>query len=171
MRGRTKYTPGVPLGPLVMDYRLRMGAERSVWQTRRAVPDPKSANLAAVKTLVIDDDEFVRGTVVRQLKALGIARPLEAQDWSEARVALSRHPGCNLVVSDLDMPGAAGSAFLEELATVRPGMALIIVSATEPLVLQAAEKQARRLALRVLGSIAKPTSVDALRALMATWQP
>jgi DNA-binding NtrC family response regulator len=119
-----------------------------------------------VHPLVVDDDAFVRGVVVRQLATIGVANALAAGDWSAARVLLDRSPTCNLVISDLDMPGASGSSFLDELARMRPGIALIIISATERIVLQAAEKHARKLPLRVLGSMAKPTSVDALRALL-----
>lgn len=116
--------------------------------------------------LVVDDDPFVRGVVVRQLTTLGVIDSLAANDWSAARVLLDRFPACNVVISDLDMPGATGSTFLDELAAMRPGIALIIISATDRLVLQAAEKHARRLPLRVLGSITKPTSVAALQALL-----
>src|SRR5687768_7658720 len=125
---------------------------------------PETAPLPplTVHPLVVDDDEFVRGVVVRQLASLGIAGALAANGWGAARVLLDRAPACNLVISDLDMPGAAGSTFLDELAALRPGIALILISATDRLVLQAAEKHARKLALRVLGSLAKPTSVDAL---------
>jgi DNA-binding NtrC family response regulator len=128
---------------------------------------PSAEPAAGTNALVVDDDEFMRATMVRQLKAAGVARIEAAHDWRAARVLLDRHPSCNLVLSDLDMPGAEGSAFLEELATLRPGIALIIASALEPLVLKAVEKQARRLKLRVLGVVRKPTSVELLRELIA----
>jgi len=118
-------------------------------------PPPHAAPAIPVHALVVDDDEFVRGTLVRQLKT-----------WGAARVLLAQDPACNVVISDLDMPGAGGSDFLDELAALRPGIALIIVSASEPVVLRTAERHARRLPLAVLGSIAKPPSVDALRALL-----
>lgn len=133
------------------------------------MPDAPILQSLAVHALVVDDDAFVRGVVVRQLAALGVAEALSAGDWSAARAVLERTPTCNVVISDLDMPGAAGSAFLDELAALRPGIALIIISATDRLVLQAAEKHARKLPLRVLGSVAKPTSVDALRALLVNF--
>ena len=120
----------------------------------------------SVHALVVDDDEFVRGAVVRQLKTAGVAEVQAARDWSSARVLLDAWHGCNVVISDLDMPGAAGSGFLDELAVMRPGIALIIASALEPLVRQAIERHVRKLPLRLLGCVAKPTSVDGLRALL-----
>lgn len=120
----------------------------------------------AVQALVVDDDEFVRGAVVRQLRVVGAADVQAARDWSAARALLDRYPACNVVVSDLDMPGAAGSAFLDELARVRPGIGLIIASALEPLVLSAIERHVRKLPLRLLGCVAKPTSVEQLRELL-----
>jgi DNA-binding NtrC family response regulator len=119
----------------------------------------------AVRALVVDDDEFVRNLVLRQLARAG-AEAVGAADWRAARVLLERHPECNLVVSDLDMPGAEGSAFLDELAALRPGIALIIASALQPLVLRQAEKRARALPLNVLGCLPKPTSADTLRGLI-----
>lgn len=119
-----------------------------------------------VHALVIDDDEFVRGTLVRQLRAVGAAEVLAAPDWGTARVRLDAYPGCNVVISDLDMPGAAGTAFLEELAAIRPGVALIIASALEPLVLQAIERHVRALPLTLLGCEPKPLALDRLRALL-----
>ena len=119
-----------------------------------------------VHALVVDDDEFVRGAVVRQLKAVGVTEVMAASDWGAARVMLDAWPACNVVVSDLDMPGAAGSSFLDELAVLRPGIALIIASALDPLVLQAIERHARKLPLRLLACVAKPTSVDVLRQLL-----
>lgn len=129
-------------------------------------PPPDAAPAVPVHALVVDDDEFVRGMLVRQLKTVGAASVMAAPDWGAARVLLDRNPDCNVVVSDLDMPGAVGSNFLDELAGLRPGIALIIVSASEPVVLRTAERHARRLPLAVLGSIAKPPSVDTLRALL-----
>jgi len=120
----------------------------------------------SVHALVVDDDEFVRGAVVRQLKAMGVAEVQAAKDWSAARVALDAWRACNVVVSDLDMPGAVGSSFLDELAVLRPGIALVIASALEPLVIQAIERHVRKLPLRLLGCVAKPTSVGVLRSLL-----
>lgn len=120
----------------------------------------------AVHALVVDDDEFVRGAMVRQLRIAGAARIEAAGDWSSARVLLDDYRDCNLVVSDLDMPGAAGSAFLDELAVLRPGIGLIVASALEPLVLQAIDRHARKLPLRLLGCVPKPIGLDALRSML-----
>lgn len=114
----------------------------------------------------MDDDDFVRRVVVGQLKTLGATEVLAAANWPAARALLDQHRDCDLVISDLDMPGAGGSTFLDDLALARPGIALIIASALDRVVLEAAEKQARKLPLRVLGIIKKPTSVDALRAML-----
>lgn len=115
---------------------------------------------------MIDDDEFVRGAVVRQLRVAGASDVVAAKDWSAARALLAGRPDCNVVISDLDMPGAGGSDFLDELATVRPGIHLIIASALTPLVLQAVERHVRTLPLQLLGCVPKPTSADLFRNLL-----
>lgn len=127
------------------------------------VPEP-----APVEALVVDDDDFVRSVLSGQLRTVGAASVLTAANWPAARNLLDRHPACNLVVSDLDMPGAAGSSFLDDLAVARPGIALIIVSALDRVVLAATEKQLKKLRLRVLGVIAKPASLDVLRKLLGS---
>ena len=127
------------------------------------MPSPPLYRMA----LVVDDDDFVRNIVGNQLKTIGVASVLTAANWPAARAQLEANPSCDVVISDLDMPGASGSTFLEELAISRPGIALVIVSALTPLVLGVVEKQVRKLALRVLGVVPKPTSLDGLRALLA----
>jgi len=122
----------------------------------------------SIEALVVDDDDFVRSVLSGQLKAAGAASVLTAANWPAARDLLDRSPACNLVVSDLDMPGAAGTSFLEELAVTRPGIAVIIISALDRVVLAATEKQLRKLQLRLLGVIAKPASLDVLRTLLGS---
>jgi len=119
-----------------------------------------------IRAVVIDDDDFVRDVVVRQLTVLGAGNVQSARDWSQAMSLLRADPACNLVVTDLDMPGVVGGTFLRELSEIHPGIGLILASGLAPAVLRAAEKQARKLPLRVLGSIAKPTSVKTLRAML-----
>lgn len=122
---------------------------------------------APIEAIVIEDDNFVRGVMGHQLWALGATNVLSASDWAAARALLEQYPSCNVAISDLDFPGAEGSRFLDELSELRPGIALVLVSSLDPVVMKAAEKRARKLPLRLLGSIAKPVSVDALRSLLA----
>ena len=120
----------------------------------------------SVHALVVDDDEFVRGAVARQLKVAGAANVQAARDWRAARVLLDSYRDCNVVISDLDMPGAEGSAFLDELAALRPGINLIIASALAPLVMQTIERHVRTLPVNLLGCVPKPTSADLFRDLL-----
>lgn len=121
---------------------------------------------ASISVVVVDDDDFVRGVVVRQLTSLKLGPVRAAPDWPEARAMLRGPQPCKLVVTDLDMPGARGSAFLQEMAEIAPGISLILMSSLDAPVLRSAEKQARKLGLQVLGSIPKPTTAEAFRQLL-----
>lgn len=130
-------------------------------------PSCGDAEEGGKRIIVIDDDDFTRSVIVRQLNALDLENVHSVHDWQHAATLLRNNPACDLVVTDLDMPGVKGSNFLKELAETSPNVSVILVSALAPVVLRSAEKQARRLSLRVLGSISKPTSVEAFRTLLA----
>lgn len=130
-------------------------------------PKTSGSEIGSLRVIVIDDDDFTRSVVVRQLNALGLENVLSAHDWPAARGLLLGGAACDVVVTDLDMPGSKGNEFLQELSDTSPGIGVILMSALNPAVLRSAEKQAHKLPLRVLGSSVKPTSLDTLRALLA----
>ena len=123
----------------------------------------------SVLALVIDDDAFVRNVLAQQLWTLGVKAD-QAANWREARAMLAEGTDYDLVVTDVDMPGAQGATFLDELAALRPGVALMVVSALSPLVLQALERHIRRLPLRRVAVIAKPVTDNALREALRQYE-
>ena len=116
--------------------------------------------------LVVDDDEFVRTIIARQLQRLG-ATVTTAADGEIARRAL-REPGAfDVVICDLKMPGVDGVELLRDFAELQPSAALILMSSAEPKLLRAAEQIAQTRQLRILGTLQKPVSVAALETLLA----
>jgi len=120
----------------------------------------------AAAALVVDDDEFVRQVVVRQLKGLGYGRVLVAADGEAALRACRDQGPFRLMVTDLKMPGIDGVQLLREVAGLQPDMALILISSVDRKVLATVEDLTRARGLRLLGSLQKPVRADELRNLL-----
>jgi EAL domain-containing protein (putative c-di-GMP-specific phosphodiesterase class I)/ActR/RegA family two-component response regulator len=120
---------------------------------------------ASKSVLVIDDDEFVRGVVVRQLLGLG-SKVTTACDGTTAREALRRLGPFDIVVSDLKLPGVDGVELLRDFAELQPRAALVLMSSVDAKTLGAVEQLAQARELRVLGSLPKPISVGTLKSLL-----
>jgi len=115
--------------------------------------------------LVIDDDEFVRGVVVRQLLGLG-SKVSTACDGQTARDALRSQGPFDIVVSDLKLPGVDGVELLRDFAALQPTAALVLMSSVDAKTLSAVEQLARARELRVLGSLPKPVSAGTLKSML-----
>jgi two-component system chemotaxis response regulator CheY len=77
-----------------------------------AVGDETSAAFAA---LVVEDDAFVRRSLVRMLRAMGFVEVKEAGDGEEAFKTLKSMPQCGVVLCDIGMKTVGGLQFLERL--------------------------------------------------------
>jgi two-component system, chemotaxis family, chemotaxis protein CheY len=125
-------------------------------------------NGAPACVLVVDDDAFQRAMLADMLGELGVATVLQAGDGAAAMAVLDgAQPRPAVVVADLCMPGQDGFQLLEALAARRYGGGLILLSGQQEPVLQAAGALARFHQLQVLGALAKPLRLDALRAALA----
>lgn len=78
------------------------------------------------KILVIDDDAHVRGTLRRVLQ-LDRHEVLDASNGKEALAILDRE-GCDLVVTDINMPEMDGIEVIVALAERTPGLPVIAIS-------------------------------------------
>ncbi|HKG92009.1 MAG TPA: response regulator, partial [Gemmatimonadaceae bacterium] len=90
-----------------------------------AAPVP-ARNAATV--LVVEDEDAVRGLVVRVLSRHGY-RVLEARDAREALAASAAYPDrIHLVLTDVIMPGSNGAQLARELTVRRPGIQVLLMS-------------------------------------------
>ncbi|MDP3857000.1 MAG: EAL domain-containing response regulator [Stagnimonas sp.] len=123
--------------------------------------------MSAIRSaLVVDDDEFVRDSLARQIRNLG-ARVWMAADGDAARQAL-REPGqFDLVVCDLKMPGVDGVELLRDLGELQPEAYLILISSVDAKTLQSVAELALSRKLRLLGALQKPVTAAAFRQLLA----
>jgi EAL domain-containing protein (putative c-di-GMP-specific phosphodiesterase class I) len=123
-----------------------------------------------LRVLLVDDDEFVRGVLTRQLQQFGIAA-VSAGDGNEGLRLLRERGPFGTIICDLQMPGMDGVQFLRHLATFEPGSRVVLMSAEDPKVLKLTEELVRAHGLRLLGALQKPVSLERLRTLLADAGP
>jgi EAL domain-containing protein (putative c-di-GMP-specific phosphodiesterase class I)/ActR/RegA family two-component response regulator len=119
--------------------------------------------------LVIDDDEFVRGVLSRQLAGLGV-RVQTAHGADSARQALQQQGAFDIVLCDLKMPGVDGVELLRDFALARSGAALVLMSSCDAKTLAAVEQLAQARQLRLLGVVPKPIGTATLKGLLERFE-
>lgn len=112
----------------------------------------------APRCLVVDDDAQVRRSIARVVRMLGLL-PVEAASGDEALEILAREGEFPVIISDVNMPGLNGIAFLEEVVRRFPETGVLMLSGVSDVkvAVQCLEKGA-------LDYIAKPAMVDEVRA-------
>lgn len=120
---------------------------------------PGTVDLAALKVLVIDDQEFVRTIVKKMLAQIGVGTVLEGQDGNSGlEVAVREQP--HLVICDIQMRPMDGFGFVK-LLRATPN-----ISATPVIMLTAhtdAATVSRAKELDVGAFLAKPVLPPALK--------
>ena len=110
------------------------------------------------KVLVIDDSATVRQLVALALSQAGFT-VVEAVDGVDALDKLDNNPDTRLVVCDVNMPRMNGLEFLEQLATRRTGLPVVMLTTEgQPELIQRAK------ALGAVGWLVKPFKPEFLLA-------
>lgn len=129
-------------------------------------------SIANLCFLIAEDHEFQRRTVVRMLACLGAKIVHEAAD---GRAALSiiqdTERPVDIVISDLDMPGMDGMAFLRHLGELQLPTSVILTSALERKLLASIETMTKEYGITLLGVVEKPLTPDKLKMLIERHQP
>jgi len=88
--------------------------------------------MPGLRLLIADDHPLMRAAVLHALREeLAGGSAIEAASFDELEAALAAHPQLDLVLLDLQMPGAQGYSALLYLRGERPELPVIIVSASE----------------------------------------
>lgn len=123
--------------------------------------------------LIADDHPLFREALGRAVRrAVGEADVHEASDVATLMRALERYPRADLLLLDLDMPGAHGFSALVAIRSAYPSVPTVMVSATDD-----AATIERALALGAAGFIPKSVDADTLAHAVArvldgdTWAP
>jgi hypothetical protein len=125
---------------------LGEGTEFTLALARAAGDAPREAASApgrvakadAPRVLVVDDDEFLRGVVTRQVSQLGY-RVLDAIHAEGALARVAAGESFDLLLTDVDMPGLSGIELAGMLRASRPDLPVIFMTGYEAPEVGAAE--------------------------------
>lgn len=122
--------------------------------------------------LVVEDSRVQRNEAVSLLRQIGFARVYEAENGVEAMKMIEAVGIIDLILTDLDMPSMDGVELLENM--IYRGFKspyVIIASARDQSIMGAVENLAEAAEIKLLGSLPKPLSIDALLGLLGNAQP
>ena len=125
-------------------------------------PPSSPAPFAPQRVLLLDDDRFMLDVLRDMLDGLGPFVVHAEIDARRALDALPRHAP-DLLICDLAMPDMDGIEFLQAAAGQGFSGRVILVSALEDGVRNAATELARALGLQVAGAFRKPVGIEQLR--------
>ncbi|MBB6135532.1 CheY-like chemotaxis protein [Massilia aurea] len=121
---------------------------------------------ASLHVLVLDDDPLLLDVMREMLAVCGVSNiALETQACSALQRLDQSMP--DVVICDLMMPEMDGIEFLQAAAAQGYQGKVILMSALEDGVREAAGELARALGLQVVGSFRKPLEQNQLRAALA----
>ena len=113
-----------------------------------------------MKLLVVDDHSVVREGLSALLQTFGPdTKVVGAEDGPQALAAVDANSDLDVVILDLALPGMAGMKVLEELGLRRPGLPVMVLSASED-----PDYVRQTMALGALGYVPKSASPDTLIA-------
>ena len=81
-----------------------------------------------IRVLVADDHAVVREGLKRILNAAGDMTIAAEAATTQELLQLARQATCDVALVDLSMPGSAGLEVLHELRSLRPGLAIVVLS-------------------------------------------
>jgi signal transduction histidine kinase len=93
-----------------------------------APPAPRAPTGGSETILVVEDEEAVRGVVVRQLARLGYTALVAPNAEAARRLAVTHAGPIDLLLTDVVMPGIGGPTLARELQEARPGLPVLFVS-------------------------------------------
>lgn len=131
-------------------------------------PSSSAARSAPRRVLLLDDDRFMLEVLRDMLETLdkdNDGGPFDVHAELDARRALAMLPrhAPELLICDLAMPEMDGIEFLQAAAGQGFGGRVILVSALEDGVRDAATELARAMGLQVAGAFRKPLAIEQLR--------
>ena len=128
-------------------------------------PSLPAPHAAPRRILLLDDDRFMLDVLRDMLDALGDSGRFDVHAEFDARRALAALPrhAPDFLICDLAMPEMDGIEFLQAAAGQGFGGRVILVSALEDGVRNAASELARALGLQVAGAFRKPVALEQLR--------
>ncbi|MEO6806128.1 MAG: sigma-54 dependent transcriptional regulator [Edaphobacter sp.] len=117
-----RHVEDVPSGVLVGVSPVRVSL------TEQSTKKSGAQNIGLLHVLVVDDDEAVRKACCRIALGMGFATVLGAESATAAR-AILKHQPVDMLLLDLKLPGGGGLPLLEQVKTLHPDTAVIVMTA------------------------------------------
>jgi EAL domain-containing protein (putative c-di-GMP-specific phosphodiesterase class I)/FixJ family two-component response regulator len=128
--------------------------------------------IADLKFLVAEDDDFQRRWLVAMLNALGAKQVTEVSDGISAlQVLLDTTQQIDISFIDLKMPGIDGMALIRHLANENHQTSLILASALDGSLLSSVKTMSEAYGIDMLGAIQKPATPESILELIELYQP
>lgn len=123
---------------------------------------------AKLNFLIAEDHDFQRKVLVRILGGMGANAVYQATDGMGA-LAVLQDPTrpVDIVISDLDMPGMDGMAFVRNLGESGISVSIILASALDRKLLASIQTMSEAYGINLLGVLEKPISAEKLLPLIA----
>lgn len=140
--------------------------------------DPHSPDASAplvgkdLRFLVVEDHAFQRSMMVEMLESLGVRSIHEAADgFSALEVTRELEQPFDIIVTDIDMPGMDGMAFIRRLGEAKVRASLIITSGLDKSLLGTMVTMIGAYGMRLLGTVEKPPTPERFAELITMhWQ-
>ena len=127
-----------------------------------AEPDPGSLSY-----LIVEDEEFSRAVIRKNLEKIGASKIITASNGVEALAQVqSSDPQPDVIFIDLVMPEMGGVELLRHLGDAGFKGAVALVSGVGEETLSVAEGMAKHRDLNVLGFITKPVTPQSLTEIL-----
>ena len=158
-------------GAMRIDSAPGQGTRVTLWlpcglEQRPPAPAPASGGSRRRRVLVVDDQPMMRRFLADCLGHEGW-EVQEAEDSGQALVDLAAGKPCDLLISDLSMPGMDGTALIQAARERRPGLIAVLLTGTGQMADLA--PLARRGGFTLLRKPVSPSELaDCLAALTAT---
>jgi EAL domain-containing protein (putative c-di-GMP-specific phosphodiesterase class I) len=130
------------------------------------VTQDTAAAADALRILIVDDDPTMVELLAHLIKRTGQPPARTAADGFQALAALDE-AAVDLIFCDIDMPGMDGVEFLRHLRGRAESPPVVLLSSTPDVVRDAVEKLGQAHQLRILGSLPKPASLEAVERMIA----
>ncbi len=120
-----------------------------------------------IRVLVLDDDKFMLEFVSRLFRELGVNEVFLAEDGAAGLFVLSAQiEAVDLLICDIEMPGMDGIEFLRHIADQKYSGKVVLFSGVDADLLKAIERLAIVRGLNVIGTLAKPVTINSLAAIL-----
>jgi EAL domain-containing protein (putative c-di-GMP-specific phosphodiesterase class I)/DNA-binding NarL/FixJ family response regulator len=128
--------------------------------------------IADIKFLVAEDDDFQRRWLAIMLANLGVKNIIEVADGLSAlKILENRDTPVDISIIDLNMPGMDGIELIRHIAKDDHPGSIILASALDRSLLFSVETMSKAYGVDLLGTIEKPATPENLLALVNLYHP